>query len=221
MKKIYVICGIIALVIASCMIAFILNHSKNIQSNTELKKEFVNEISQTIELQKKDEDIIEKKYVKENTKEEIKREEHSTSKKIETKKGKEEKQTIKNTQEKENKSKKQSDSKKNTQIPQQVDNKTTETNKEEISKQSDNKNKVEEKFKCTDTKHFVSVGNSNLWFKDSNEAVSYYDKLINTYSNQVQNGKISTEEYYKLCPYGYEIWSCPSCGRWTLNYYKR
>ena len=63
-EKKYIICGIIALVIASCMIAFILNHSKNIQSNTELKKEFVNEISQTIELQKKDEDIIEKSMLK-------------------------------------------------------------------------------------------------------------------------------------------------------------
>ena len=64
MKKIYVIYGIIALVIASCMIAFILNHSKNIKSNTELKKEFVNEISQTIELKKRMKILLKKSMLK-------------------------------------------------------------------------------------------------------------------------------------------------------------
>lgn len=87
--------------------------------------------------------------------------------------------------------------------------------------ENNNDNKVEETPKCTNTKHGVGVGNSNLWFNSYEEAVSYYDNLINPYSDQVHNGEITSEEYYKLCPYGYEVWSCQYCGKWTLNYYKR
>ena len=75
--------------------------------------------------------------------------------------------------------------------------------------------------KCSDTKHGVGVGNSNIWFNSYNEAVAYYDNLINGYSDQVHNGEITPEEYNKQCPYGYEIWSCPYCNKWTLNYYFR
>ena len=83
------------------------------------------------------------------------------------------------------------------------------------------KNKIHETQKCTDTKHRVAVGNSNKWFNNYNEAVSYYDNLINNYSNQVHSGQITSNEYNKRCPYGYETWSCPYCGKWTLNYYYR
>ena len=83
------------------------------------------------------------------------------------------------------------------------------------------KNKIHETQKCTDTKHGVAVGNSNKWFNNYNEAVSYYDNLINNYSNQVHSGQITSNEYNKRCPYGYETWSCPYCGKWTLNYYYR
>lgn len=75
--------------------------------------------------------------------------------------------------------------------------------------------------KCSDTKHGVGVGNSNKWFNSYNEAVAYYDDLINGYSNQVHNEKITPEEYNKKCPYGYEVWSCPYCNKWTLNFYFR
>ena len=93
--------------------------------------------------------------------------------------------------------------------------------KEQPKQENINQNVVIEKPKCTDTKHGISVGNSNKWFNSYNEAVKYYDELIKMYSNQVHNGEITSEEYYKLCPYGYETWSCPYCGKWTLNYYKR
>lgn len=75
--------------------------------------------------------------------------------------------------------------------------------------------------KCTDSKHGVGIGNSNKWFNSYNEAVSYYDNLINDYSNKIHAGEITLEEYNKKCPYGYETWSCPYCGKWTLNYYFR
>lgn len=87
-------------------------------------------------------------------------------------------------------------------------------------KQETQEKKVEEQ-KCTDSKHKVSAGNSGKWFNSYDEAVAYYDSLINGYSNQIHNGEITIEEYNRKCPYGYEIWSCPYCNKWTLNYYYR
>ena len=31
--------------------------------------------------------------------------------------------------------------------------------------------------------------------------------------------EINDETYQKNCPYGYETWSCPFCGKWTINFY--
>lgn len=75
--------------------------------------------------------------------------------------------------------------------------------------------------KCTDTQHGVGVGNSNRWFDNYNDATEYFDSLLSKYSNQVHEGQITYEEYKKVCPYGYETWSCPYCGKWTLNFYMR
>lgn len=140
-------------------------------------------------------------------------------------KNEEQKENNKSTQEKIVESPKQTETKKPTQVTNKVDTPKNNTQKGEKPKENiqENKNddKVQEKPKCTDTKHGVSAGNSNLWFNSYDEAVAYYDNLINGYSDQVHNGEISSDEYYKLCPYGYETWSCPYCGKWTLNYYKR
>ena len=60
--------------------------------------------------------------------------------------------------------------------------------------------------------------------RNDNVYCGIFDKnhnLINNYSNQVHSGQITSNEYNKRCPYGYETWSCPYCGKWTLNYYKR
>lgn len=75
--------------------------------------------------------------------------------------------------------------------------------------------------KCTDVKHGMGCGNSNKWFSTYSEAISYYDNLIKDYSDKVKNNKITKDEYYKQCPCGYETWSCPYCGKWTLNFYYR
>ena len=88
------------------------------------------------------------------------------------------------------------------------------------TKQETQEKKVEEQ-KCTDSKHKVSAGNSGKWFNSYDEAVAFYDSLINGYSNQIHNGEITIEEYNRKCPYGYEIWSCHYCNKWTLNYYYR
>ena len=90
-----------------------------------------------------------------------------------------------------------------------------------VETKQETQEKVVEEQKCTDSKHKVSVGNSGKWFNSYDEAVAFYDNLINGYSNKIHNGEISIEEYNKQCPYGYEIWSCSYCNKWTLNYYYR
>ena len=135
------------------------------------------------------------------------------------------KEIIKNTQEEIIESPEKIEREKTPQTIEKDNTSQTEKPKEEINEQpkqeNTNQNVVIEKPKCTDTKHGISVGNSNKWFNSYNEAIEYYDDLINFYSDQVHNGEITSDEYYKLCPYGYETWSCPYCGKWTLNYYKR
>ena len=33
------------------------------------------------------------------------------------------------------------------------------------------------------------------------------------------NYEIDNETYYKNCPSGYEVFSCPYCNKWTINLY--
>ena len=104
-------------------------------------------------------------------------------------------------------------------LPKQDEGQIIETEIKETK--SESKTQKREIPKCSDTQHGVGVGNSNKWFNSYNESVAYYDNLINDYSDKVHNGAITSEEYFKQCPYGYETWSCPYCGKWTLNFYNR
>lgn len=83
--------------------------------------------------------------------------------------------------------------------------------------------KVEEKpTKCTNnSNHGMNVGNSGKWFNSKQEAVNYYDSIIKTWGDKWENFEIDSETYDKNCPYGYEVWTCPFCGKWTINFYYR
>lgn len=73
--------------------------------------------------------------------------------------------------------------------------------------------------KCATGNHGMGVGNSGKWFKTKDEAIATYRAEINKWGNMWTNDEISNEEYYANCPYGYEVWTCPYCNLWTLNYY--
>ena len=79
--------------------------------------------------------------------------------------------------------------------------------------------KQSEKAKCSDTKHGVGVGNSNKWFSSKQDAINYYQGIIKTWGDKWEKFEINDETYQKNCPYGYETWSCPFCGKWTINFY--
>ena len=81
---------------------------------------------------------------------------------------------------------------------------------------------VETPERCTnDNNHGMDIGNSGKWFNSKQEAVKVYDDLIKKWGVKWEKFEIDTETYDKNCPYGYEVWSCPFCGKWTINYYYR
>ena len=81
---------------------------------------------------------------------------------------------------------------------------------------------VEIPTRCTNNNnHGMNIGNSGKWFNSKQEAVNYYDSLIKTWGDKGENFEIDSDTYDKNCPYGYEVWTCPFCGKWTINFYYR
>ena len=77
-----------------------------------------------------------------------------------------------------------------------------------------NKKKKKQKRKH---KHYMPKGNMGKWFKSKKALRRHVDGVIGKYYLKCEKGEITWEEYVKLCPYGYEAWSC-SCGKWTGNF---
>lgn len=76
-----------------------------------------------------------------------------------------------------------------------------------------------EKKECSNNTHGMEVGNSGKWFNTKDEAIATYKAEIKKWGNKWTNNEISDEDYYSNCPCGYEIWDCPFCNKWTINYY--
>lgn len=74
---------------------------------------------------------------------------------------------------------------------------------------------------CNGFNHGIGVGNSNKWFNSKREAINYYDEIQKTWGDKWERFEIDSATYDKNCPYGYEVWTCPFCGKWTINFYYR
>ena len=72
---------------------------------------------------------------------------------------------------------------------------------------------------CVGNKHSISAGNTGKWYKTKDEAIATYRSEIKKWGDKWKEDLITEEEYNKKCPYGYEVWTCPICQKWTLNYY--
>ncbi|MGN1270258.1 MAG: hypothetical protein ACI4UU_05290 [Clostridia bacterium] len=213
----------VALIIALVMTALIIKNTQanSSESNIASNDEFINEIDDTNEIQSASENITEETDIAQEII--VLESDTETAPEAETTQViQEEPKKITNTQEKKIESSKQ------TQQQQTIQTTTKQTSTQiQVQEQPKQETKTETKVqepvapKCSDGKHGVGVGNSNKWFNSYSEAISYYDNLINGYSNQVHSGAITAEEYNEKCPYGYETWSCPYCGKWTLNFYYR
>lgn len=95
--------------------------------------------------------------------------------------------------------------------------KVIEVPKQETPKQEEPK--IVEIPKCSGNNHGVGTGNSGKWFNSESDAIKYYKSIIKTWGDKWEKFEIDDETYNKNCPYGYEDWSCPYCGRWTINFY--
>lgn len=95
--------------------------------------------------------------------------------------------------------------------------KVIEVPKQETQKQEEPK--IVEVPKCSGNNHGVGTGNSGKWFNSESDAIKYYKSILKTWGDKWEKFEIDDETYNKNCPYGYEDWSCPYCGRWTINFY--
>ena len=102
--------------------------------------------------------------------------------------------------------------------------------KQESITPTDNKSedvkKEETVVRCTNNNnHGMSVGNTDKWFSNKDEAIAYYKSEIKYWGDWWENTSVDDTEadatYKKNCPSGYEVWSCMYCGKWTINFYYR
>ena len=63
-----------------------------------------------------------------------------------------------------------------------------------------------------------SHSNSN-WYNSKVEAIAIYNAEIKKWGDKWTNYEIDNDTYYKNCPSGYEVFSCPYCNKWTINLY--
>lgn len=95
-----------------------------------------------------------------------------------------------------------------------VNNSNTTEKKEETNtntNQNKNTNNTNNAQKCTHS-------NSN-WYNSKAEAEAIYNAEIKKWGDKWTNYEIDNETYYKNCPSGYEVFSCPYCNKWTINLY--
>lgn len=91
-----------------------------------------------------------------------------------------------------------------------------EKNDEQPIKQTEETRKDKEEIKDNTPK--CNHGN-HKYYKTKAEAIATYDSELHKWSEKWTNYEIDDETYYKKCPQGYEIMSCPICEQWTINMY--
>lgn len=81
--------------------------------------------------------------------------------------------------------------------------------KETIDTNMDQEKNTNNVQKCTHS-------NDN-WYASKAEAEAIYNAKIKEWGDKWTNYEIDNETYYKNCPSGYEVFSCPYCNKWTIN----
>ena len=86
-----------------------------------------------------------------------------------------------------------------------------------VEKPSEETKPAEEKCTTNDN-HGIGVGNSGKWFATKADAIKEYNSKTSYWGEKWENFEIDDNTYYANCPSGYEVYSCPYCGKWTINY---
>ena len=98
-------------------------------------------------------------------------------------------------------------------------NQKQENKEQNLPAYTEQKVEIAEKKECKNGKHSIEAGNSGKWFNSQTEAIAEYNTITKKWGNKWENFEIDDETYYKNCPYGYEVWTCPVCKKWSINYY--
>ena len=219
LKIIFLLMAVICIILLGTSI-YLLTKKKNQTNNGENNEILNNAITENAVEENIEKDnvinTVEQNEIVEQSNEKIKQTEQPKQTEVETK------NTIKNTTTKaNNKTETQKEVQKQekqttTKVEEKQETKAEEQKPQETKKEE---NKV---VRCTtNNNHGMNIGNSNRWFDTYNSAVAYYDNLISNYGSKLRAEEITIEEYDKKCPCGYETWSCPYCGKWTVNFYYR
>lgn len=234
-KKIIII-TLIALIIALVIITFIVKLNKLKEFNIASNNGIVNEIENTNDDQSTTENAIENSTT--NIVEDDNNIQESAIEKIEEPKTQivgetEEKKVVqvtnnKETQEADTKTQKSvTSTKKETEKTQPKTKEESPKKQEQTQTTSQNNSytetevKVAEKTECVENKHKISSGNTGKWFSTKAQAENYYENEIAKWGKKWENDEIEKSEYLKKCPSGFEVWTCPQCGKWTINFYYR
>lgn len=240
-KKKYVCIIIVLIVVISIFIGKLLLNYKNFKiayvfENNIIQDESSNEILEDAkfipnELQEntqieetisynqnaKDVESVEKKETMQEEKPSQKQETISNNNKTITKN-----ETIKNSntdQEKQQKTTNNQMEKTKQSNPQKVE--TQDKSNKTLDNYTEIEVKVAEKKECYGNNHKMGAGNTGLWFETKAQADNYYNSQQEKWGKLWENDEITKEEYLKKCPSGYEVWTCPQCKKWTINFYYR
>lgn len=181
----------------------------NIQSQNEVKEEQQNQVVQEQNIQKIE--IIENDSIpdKTQTKSDVKNDIQKQENKVEI-------QNIKSTT---NTDKNQIENNKN--IENTNNQQMQAISQNNINSNKDKEVKKEQKTECIGNNHKIDSGNTKKWFETEEQAESYYNAEQKKWGKKWENYEIDDNEYDEKCPYGYEVWDCPVCKKWTINFYYR
>ena len=70
---------------------------------------------------------------------------------------------------------------------------------------------------CENGEHTSDAGNTGIWFDSKDDAVEYYNSIVDDLKEQLSNGEITQDEYDEQRPTGYSMWPCANCGKYTLS----
>ena len=66
--------------------------------------------------------------------------------------------------------------------------------------------------------HWMPCGNVGKWYNSKEDFKAEYMAESDKWNAKLDNEEIDWDTYIHSVAGGYELWSCPNCGKWTGNY---
>lgn len=66
--------------------------------------------------------------------------------------------------------------------------------------------------------HNYPTGNCGRWFNTKSEGEYQVAVVADYWAHKYESGEITWVEYNEGVPYGYEMWACAFCKKWSVNF---